>query len=554
MTIAKTIQVNKRYLCFPAAFSGQEVRLIIESCEKRLHDISLWVSPDYTCQTDRPGFIGWIDLSAFMGGEVVLRGDLPDNWFNYVYLQDTKPDVVDRGERPQIHFTARQGWINDPNGLIVYEGVYHLFYQYNPFSKSWGNMHWGHATSTDLVIWTEHDPAIYPNAYGVAFSGCAVIDSENVAGLGAGAMILYYTAYAEKSPDIAGAPFEPQQAESTIRRYYSLDHGQTFHFDPDFVIEQIVPGNRDPKVFYHLQSEAWIMVLFLEHHEFAVLRSKDLNEWSVSQRFSLENTWECPDLFQLEDPESHRSYWIFWTGDGYYYIGDFDGRCFTNISGQKQSTLTPLAYAAQTFFNTTNRIISLCWLRTANFYSPYNGMMSLPKELSLRQTEAGLVLVQMFVHEICSRLISTKNQVVTNQFSHVHVGGAFQLKFKIDRQSCTTLQNVAEIDILEKKISLDLRSLTLSASNTSFKIPDRPLLDFDIFIDYGIIEIIIDGGTIYTAIEYYFSSLTGNVRLTASEETLFRDIEINDFLVQNQSAASSGQEARHENSTDIRPR
>jgi fructan beta-fructosidase len=156
----KTITISKKYLCFPAAFSGQEANLRIMSGDKLIQKLSLWISPEYTGIFDRPGFMGWIDLSDYIGQDITLDGNMPDEWLDNLYQDDRKPTVIDRGERPRAHYTASRGWINDPNGLIVYNGVYHLFYQYNPYSKSWGNMHWGHATSSNLLNWEEHDPAI----------------------------------------------------------------------------------------------------------------------------------------------------------------------------------------------------------------------------------------------------------------------------------------------------------------------------------------------------------------------------------------------------------
>lgn len=518
----KTITISKKYLCFPAAFSGQEANLQIMSGDKLIQKLSLWISPEYTGIFDRPGFMGWIDLSDYIGQDITLDGNMPDEWLDNLYQDDRKPTVIDRGERPRAHYTASRGWINDPNGLIVYNGVYHLFYQYNPYSKSWGNMHWGHATSSNLLNWEEHDPAIYPNEYGVAFSGCAVTDSQNVSGLGKDAIILYYTAFLE------GTASFPESV-STIRRYYSEDHGKTFRHDPDFCIPQITSGNRDPKIFYHDESDSWIMVLFLEKHEFAIFRSLDLNEWQAVQKFSLADAWECPDLFRLKDRTTGRDHWIFWTADGFYYVGDFDGWTFTNISGKKQSSMTQLPYAAQTFFNTANRVISLSWLRTANYYSPYTGMMSLPKELTLRQSENGLVLEQHFVREICTGMITSAEQSMTDRFDHVHIGGAFQLKFEIDRGLAISDPDTLEVEILEKKLQLDFRALTCTIGNTIFALPDKQQVDFDIFVDYGVIEILADNGSIYAATEFYFNSLTGNIRMSASTGNIFRDIEIRDF-------------------------
>ena len=527
------ITMTKQYLCFPAAFSGREVSIRIKSADKLIQEISLWISPEYTNIFDRPGFMGWIDLSDYQGQEITIEGDLTEEWLESLYQDDRKPTVIDRGERPQIHYTASQGWINDPNGLIIYDGIYHLFYQYNPYSKSWGNMHWGHASSSNLVDWHEHDPAIFPNEFGVAFSGCAVTDSNNISGLGKDAILLYYTAFQEGSSSFP-------ESVSTIRRYYSTNHGSTFHHDPDFCIAQITPGNRDPKIFFHDETGNWIMVLFLEKHEFAILKYTDLNNWSVIQRFSLEDAWECPDLFRLNDPMTNKPHWVFWSADGFYYIGDFDGQSFTNISGKKQSSVTPLPYAAQTFFNTANRVISLSWLRTANYYSPYTGMMSLPKELTLQRSESGLILEQRFVREICSRLDTTARNTLTDRFDHVHIGGAFQLKFEIDRGIAPSDPDTAEVDILERKLMLDFRSRTCTIGNTVFRLPNKKQLDFDIFVDHGVIEILVDSGTIYAATEFYFASLTGNIRMIASSGNIFRNIEINDFVRNKDSGEDSG--------------
>ena len=204
----------------------------------------------------------------------------------------------DEQYRPQIHFTPAKNWMNDPNGMVYQDGTYHLFYQYNPQGNDWGNMSWGHATSTDLMHWTEQAVALTRDALGAVFSGSCVIDKNNTAGFGANAMVALYTAAGETG-DVAG-----KQQQSIA---YSTDVGKNFtRFAHNPVIKNDDDNLRDPKVFWHEGSKQWIMALAkgwkmgVEFYGSADLKSwKHLSTFVVPLKGRPSLQWECPDLIQI---------------------------------------------------------------------------------------------------------------------------------------------------------------------------------------------------------------------------------------------------------------
>ena len=287
--------------------------------------------------------------------------------------------------RPQLHFAPEVGWHNDPNGLIYANGVYHLYYQWNPYGVGWGNMHWGHAVSKDMIRW-EHCPVVLkPDETGTAYSGCAIQDKNNLAGFGKDALLYYYTA--------AGGRNEWSRSRGNLftqRLAYSLDNGQTLKVSDKFKIEHIVNENRDPKVFYHEPTKAYIQVLYLDENEFVLYRSEDLLEWKEIQRLDFHGMWECPDLFELNViNEDNKKKWVFWSADGYYVIGEFDGYTFKAESSVQNAYSSKLPYAAQSFSGIEGRVVNTAWLRLKNVRGHYCGLMSIPTELALKKTDKG---------------------------------------------------------------------------------------------------------------------------------------------------------------------
>ena len=217
--------------------------------------------------------------------------------------------------RPQYHFTARKNWLNDPNGLVYRDGIWHLFFQHNTEATTWGNMTWGHAESRDLVHWDQVDHALYPDSLGTMFSGSAVVDKYNTAGFGEDALLAFYTA--------AGQFVNPQKPYTQCLAY-SLDNGRTWiKYEQNPIINEIAPGNRDPKVIWHEGTERWIMALYLSGDRYCLLSSQDAKSWTHLQDLTLEGDRECPDFFPLKSPSGDEK-WVFTGASGNYLIGEFN--------------------------------------------------------------------------------------------------------------------------------------------------------------------------------------------------------------------------------------
>jgi fructan beta-fructosidase len=282
--------------------------------------------------------------------------------------------------RPQFHFSSRRGWNNDPNGLVCYDGEYHLFYQHNPFETSWGNMHWGHAVSKDLLHWEELNDVLYPDALGAMFSGSVVIDKENTAGWGKETMVAVYTA--------AGK----QQTQCLA---YSSDKGRTF---TKYRGNPVLGGTRDPKVFWYQPAKCWVMALY-DDNSVAIYNSKDLKNWEYKSKTS--GFYECPELFELAvDGNQANKKWVMYGASGTYYIGSFDGSKFLPENG-KYCYLWGSQYAAQTYNNIPDgRRIQIGWGRIEQPGMPFNQMMLFPCELTLRSTLEGVRLFCEPIKEI----------------------------------------------------------------------------------------------------------------------------------------------------------
>lgn len=294
--------------------------------------------------------------------------------------------------RPQFHFSAKQNWLNDPNGMIYFDGLYHLFFQHNPLENKWGNMTWGHAVSRDLVHWQQRANAIEPDKLGTIFSGSAAFDEDNTSGLGTKEnppLVAMYTA--------AGQPFTQCLA-------YSLDKGKTWQkYASNPILNHIVHENRDPRIFWHKPSKQWIMALYLDHDDFAIYGSPNLKEWKELSKYTLTGSNECPELFEIPIEGTKETKWIFFGANYRYVVGSFDGKEFKPEQDPIRGDYGANFYASQTYNHTPDgRRIQIAWMNGPGPYPnmPFNQQMSFPCELKLIRTEAGLRLTRTPVQEL----------------------------------------------------------------------------------------------------------------------------------------------------------
>ena len=331
-----------------------------------------------------------------------------------------KNGTLSEPHRPQFHFTPKTGWMNDPNGMVYFEGEYHLFYQYYPDSTVWGPMHWGHAVSKDMVRWQDLPIALYPDKLGYVFSGSAVVDAQNTSGFGEGKeqpLVAIYT-YHDMAGEKSGRTDYQSQAIA-----YSFDKGRTwtkYPYNP-VLKNQGAKDFRDPKVAWFEPSKQWIMTLAVaDHVEFYA--SKNLINWSKMGEFGKNDgnhggVWECPDLFPLATEDGTEK-WILIVNIGngapnggsgtQYFVGQFDGETFKNDNKPDDFLFLDYGrdnYAGVTWSNAPdNRRILIGWMSNWNYAQvvptkKWRSAMTLPRELALKTTGKGVRLVQKVVKE-----------------------------------------------------------------------------------------------------------------------------------------------------------
>lgn len=355
------MKLLKPYLCLPVRPSPDKAPLTLRFEDGRA--LSLIMPAGETT-----AFEAALPLFERVGEEIELEGDFSPEFFDAIRQADVKPRVND-GARPNIHFAPESGWMNDPNGLVCVDGEYRMYFQYNPVDVDWNNMCWGSATSRDLIRWTQGDIVLMPDEHGDVFSGCCVKLRRAALGEDAGALVYYYTAAPRTGRDF------------TQRAAVSRDGGNALHRLSKGALGTIAPENRDPCVFFYAPHGVYVMALWLEGEQFGLFRSHDLVEWTQTQRFQMQNGFECPILAPIPDEAGGES-WLFACADGSYQLGEFDGFLFTPDTPVQRLYATDLPYAAQCFANVSGRTLFMPWLRTPK--DTYRtGMMGVPQELTI---------------------------------------------------------------------------------------------------------------------------------------------------------------------------
>ncbi len=397
----REFRIEKQYLNFPVkqGTEGSLIHLIIDGKIEREFEISLAIT--------EPDFWIFLDVTEFTGKEVVIQIKEENEALNKIYQADTFPgeeNLYKEYLRPQFHFSTRRGWNNDPNGLVYYDGDYHLFYQHNPFGWNYGsdaNKAWGHAVSKDLIHWKELRDAIHPDNLGGIYSGSAVVDKLNTTGFQSGVekpIVCIYTSAGGKTPWSKDKPFTQSIA-------FSNDRGRTFiKYNENPVQGHINLSNRDPKVIWHEPTNQWVIVLYLDDEVMGFFTSKDLKSWQLESKYKIDKLHECPELFELSiDGNTENKKWILYAANGRYDMGQFDGKKFTpEIKGIRYN-FGNCFYASQTFNNIPEedgRRIQIAWGVIPMPGMPFNQQMLFPVELTLRSTKDGPRLFAQPINEI----------------------------------------------------------------------------------------------------------------------------------------------------------
>ncbi len=480
------IEITKRYLNFPVSHKQDRAKMTFQVDGKPDLSVVIRLAPD---EADY-----WVfkDVSDLKGKTVKISYDGNANGLGNIYQDDVitgQDSLYKEKNRPQFHFTTRRGWINDPNGLIYYDGEYHLFYQHNPYEREWENMHWGHAVSADLIHWKELPVALFPDNHGTMFSGSAVIDYANTAGYNKGGSPAMIVAYTADSPE--------KQVQCIA---YSLDNGRTFtKYEGNPVIDSKAVWNskdtRDPKVFWYEPGNHWAMVLN-ERDGHSIYTSVNLKDWKYESHVT--GFWECPELFELPiDGNPNHTKWVMYGASGTYMIGSFDGKVFTPEAGKYLYTKGSI-YAAQTFTNMPDgRRIQIGWGRVSHPGMPFNGMMLLPTELTLRATKDGPRLFNVPVKET--------EQLFTplRQWKNLTSDKANELLNEFDDADCLRIKTTFKLSHAtnagfnlfgQRIVDYDLNPNTLNGVFYSPEDMTSMEISADIYIDRTTIEVFIDGG------------------------------------------------------------
>ena len=466
--------------------------------------------------------------------------------------------------RPQYHFTPPTGWMNDPNGLVYNEGVYHLFYQYYPNATVWGPMHWGHATSPDMVHW-EHKPiALFPDEKGMIFSGSAVVDKNNTSGFGKEGVAPLVAIYTYFRMDIEKQGGINTQTQAIA---YSLDNGDTWiKYKGNPVIDNTTMKDfRDPKVFWHEETQSWIMVLVAGDHA-KLYRSKNLKEWENISDFGKEQgahggVWECPDLFRLKVEGADEEKWVLIISIGsggpnggsaaQYFVGDFDGTTFT--SDQEKHKWIDWGtdnYAGVTYNDTPDgEQIFIGWMSNWQYAlktpaSTWRSAMTLPRKLSLKKINGEYLLYNYPLTSVEAIKESSDGQNVSigggeaymesyGNLGQSHISFSvqnadFKLIFSNDQSEKVAL-------IFDSATSLLMLDRTASGStefNYEFgnklhyaamdQLAER--LDFSIYLDRSSIEVFVNGGQ-YAMTDQLFPS-------QPYTKLVFENLSTDDFQIE----------------------
>ena len=512
-------QAMKKWLIFPVKNGAKKHRCEIKHNGELAGSFEIEITDD-----QHADWYAYLDISAWQGEDLEVYIDqLPPgskalSMIRQVDYEYDRARLYREPGRGQIHFSPKRGWNNDPNGLVYYNGLYHLFFQHNPYGINWGNMHWGHATSKDLVHWTEIGEALYPDSSGTIFSGSGVVDIKNTSGLGTAD---------QPAPAIFCYTYDHSWTQGLA---YTLD-GKTFTKLPQAVLGKISSGNRDPKITWYEPGQCWVMVLYVEepdkHHTIHFYTSKNLLDWTFASKIaggidSDHYLYECPDFYELPvDGDPNNKKWVLSGANAEYAIGTFDGKKFQPEYSRLKSVQSHGYYAAQTFSNDPKgRKIEIGWWQTntGQGKSHFNQSMSLPMSLELRQTLEGPRLRRSPVVEL--ETLRKKHY----DFPGINIEPGKAYEVPVASRPGDALEIIADFQQQSpaSKIQLNIRGIALQYDpvkqllkvgdrEAHLKLQEQAPLKLHIYVDRTGLEIFANDGLFYMPV---------NINLDMQEEKI----------------------------------
>ncbi len=412
---------------------------------------------------------------------------------NLMRLSDTFDTTNTDYYRPSYHFTPLYGWMNDPNGMVYKDGEYHLYFQYNPYGSKWGNMHWGHAVSRDLIHWEHLDPAIARDPVGHIFSGSSVVDKKNTAGFGKDAIIAIYTNNSVNHDEVQCIA-------------YSNDNGRTFtKYEGNPVLTPFdgLKDFRDPKVFWYEKDKCWFMIVSADK-ETRFYKSKNLKKWDYVSAFGKglgqqPCQYECPDFFQLPvNGDEKNKKWVMtmninpgcWFGGSAteYFVGDFDGKNFTCPDANEVKWLDwgKDHYATVTFSNTGSRVLAITWMSNWQYanltpFKQNRGANGLPRELKLYEKNGKYYISEDVAPEALALRKSTKelgSQTVEGEKAFAGATSGMEGAFEIEADVTADANGIAGIELYNNKRERTLIYIDMKEGKVVMDRTESGLTDF----------------------------------------------------------------------------
>ncbi|MBC7904890.1 MAG: glycoside hydrolase family 32 protein [Gemmatimonadaceae bacterium] len=466
--------------------------------------------------------------------------------------------------RPAFHFSPKEKWMNDPNGMVFHKGVYHLFYQYYPGATVWGPMHWGHATSTDLVRWNREPVALYPDTLGYIFSGSIVVDKDNTAGFGKAGQTPLVAIFTHHQPELEKQMTGKHQYQSLA---YSLDDGKSWL---KYAGNPVLPNPgivdfRDPKVMWYAPSKKWIMTLATKDR-ITFYESPNLKDWTRLSDFGQNlgghgGVWECPDLFTLD--YNGKKIWVLLVSINpggpnggsvtQYFLGDFNGKTFTPIDKETRwLDYGPDNYAGVTWSNTGNRKIFLGWMSNWLYgqtvpTEKWRSAMTIPRDLRIKSVNGKLYVASSPVAEL-ARLnhspVTLKNFIansdtslssilkVKDEKNRIHLSGPAIGGYALVFSNEDGEEVVVSYDETKNKYSIDRsKSGKVNFDPLFTKLAYCPRLATDkafslvAIVDKASVEVFADGGlSVMTAI-YFPNKPLNKVSIRVKKPIRFSEVK-----------------------------